>query len=290
MIRQIEKVVAPPVPHMVGDGFKVSTFFPGSEIPMNRMSPFFLLDYNIKQMITPSKTPRGVGVHPHRGFETVTIAYKGKVAHHDSAGNAGIINEGDIQWMTAGSGVLHKEYHEKEFSTKGGLFHVVQLWVNLPAKDKMTPPKYQSITSADMGRFILPHDMGEVEVLAGMFHGVSGPASSFTKMEMYNLKLAKGAILELDFPENFNTGFLIVEGSVVINESIPGATNQFVLFKNEGTNVKIKAVEACLVLVLSGEPIHEPVSAWGPFVMNTEEEIAQAFQDYHSGKFGFLEE
>jgi len=290
MIKQIEKILSPPPPHWVGDGFKVHTFFPSLEIGLKRMSPFFLLDYNLKIHFPPSKTPRGVGVHPHRGFETVTIAYKGKVAHHDSFGNKGVIEEGDIQWMTAGSGILHKEYHEQEFSEKGGDFHVVQLWVNLPARDKMTSPKYQGIKNSRMGKHPLPDNMGEIEVLAGQFHETKGPAFTHTPMELYNVRLKKDAVLKLDFPENFNTGLLVVEGKVTINKSSPVATNQFVLFKNLGTEISIIAEEDCLLLVLSGEPINEPVSAYGPFVMNTEEEIQQAFQDLQDGKFGFLED
>jgi redox-sensitive bicupin YhaK (pirin superfamily) len=166
--KTVETIIAPPPPHMVGDGFRVHNFFPNSRsIDKKRMSPFFLLDYNSKVEFAPSETPRGVSIHPHRGFETVTIAYHGKVAHHDSAGNSGVIGEGDVQWMTAASGLLHKEYHEKEFSRKGGLFQMVQLWVNLPAKYKMTPPKYQEITHDKMGIYKLPNGKGVIEVIAG---------------------------------------------------------------------------------------------------------------------------
>jgi quercetin 2,3-dioxygenase len=290
MIKQIEKIVSPPSSHWVGDGFHVHTFFPGSEIGLNRMSPFFLLDYNARTYMSPRETPRGVGVHPHRGFETVTIAYKGKVAHHDSFGNSGVINEGDIQWMTAGSGLLHKEYHEKEFSKNGGDFHFVQLWVNLPAASKMTKPNYQSIEHSKMGKVQLPDSGGEVEILAGQFNGTKGPAHTFTPLELYNVRLKKGTDLKLDFPENYNTGILVVEGNVTINTTHAVKTDHFVLFRNAGSAIGINATSDCLLLVLSGEPIREPVSAYGPFVMNTEEEIEQAFQDLRTGKFGHLED
>src|SRR6476660_10093091 len=218
-IKSIETIIAPPPPHMVGDGFRVHNFFPNSgAIDKKRMSPFFLLDYNSKVEFTPREIPRGVSVHPHRGFETVTIAYHGKVAHHDSAGNSGVIGEGDVQWMTAASGLLHKEYHEKEFSRKGGLFQMVQLWVNLPAKYKMTPPKYQEITHNIMGTYKLPGDNGVIEVIAGEYDGVKGPASTFTPMQVYNARLKKGAEAGLNFPSNFNTGILVVEGSATIHD------------------------------------------------------------------------
>src|SRR6187431_792019 len=215
--RSVEAVIAPPPPHMVGDGFRVHNFFPGTkQIGKTRMSPFFMLDYGSKIDFSPKEEPRGVGVHPHAGFETVTIAYQGKVAHHDSAGNSGIIGEGDVQWMTAGSGILHKEYHEEEFSKKGGAFQMVQLWVNLPAKDKTSTPKYQAITRSQMGKFQLPDNGGTVEVIAGEYNGVKGPATTFTPIQMYNVRLKKGATVTLNLPENFNTGILVVEGNVKV--------------------------------------------------------------------------
>lgn len=188
--RNVELVALPPEPHWVGNGFRVHNFIPGSyHLEMERMTPFILLDYNSKYYFPPSETPQGVGVHPHRGFETVTIAYKGKVEHHDSHGGGGIIGEGDVQWMTAASGVLHKEYHEKAWSRKGGDFHVVQLWVNLPAKDKMSKPKYQAITNDMMGKYSLPEGKGEIDVIAGEYHGVKGPAFTFTPIHLLNAKL-----------------------------------------------------------------------------------------------------
>ncbi len=288
--KTVEAVIAPPPPHMVGDGFRVHNFFPNSRlIDKKRMSPFFLLDYNSKVEFSPTDHPRGVGVHPHRGFETVTIAYHGRVAHHDSAGNSGVIGEGDVQWMTAASGLLHKEYHEEEFSRQGGLFQMVQLWVNLPAKYKMTPPKYQEITHAIMGKYELPSEKGVVEIIAGEYKGVKGPASTFTPIHVYNARLKKGAEVELGFPANFNTGILSVEGSATINEKAVPA-DHFILFKNDGESIQIKASEDAVLLVLSGEPIDEPIAQYGPFLMNTWQELEQAIDDVNAGKFGVLED
>lgn len=286
--RSVEAVIAPPPPHMVGDGFRVHNFFPGTkQIGKTRMSPFFMLDYGSKIEFTPSNNPRGVGVHPHAGFETVTIAYQGKVAHHDSAGNSGIIGEGDVQWMTAGSGLLHKEYHEEEFSKKGGPFQMVQLWVNLPAKDKKTKPKYQEITNDKMGRYDLPGEKGFVEVIAGAYGGVQGPASTFTPIHAYNARLKKDAKLDLSFPKEYNTSLLIVEGNIKV-DGINAHADHFVLLKNDGEDFSIEATEDSIILILSGEPINEPIVAYGPFVMNTWEEIEQAVQDVNTGKFGVL--
>jgi len=287
--RSIEAIIAPPAPHMVGDGFRVHGFFPGGRIDKKRMSPFFLLDYNAKIEFAPSDEPRGVGVHPHRGFETVTIAYHGKVAHHDSAGNSGVIGEGDVQWMTAGSGILHKEYHEEEFSRKGGTFQMVQLWVNLPAKDKKTTPKYQEITNAKMGRYNLPGEKGFVEVIAGEYNGVKAPASTFTPIEMYNARIKKGAEVSFIFPANYNTGLLVIEGNIKVN-GINAHSDHFVLLKNDGQEFTVNATEDSIILILSGEPIDEPIVAYGPFVMNTWDEIEQAIHDVNIGKFGVLQD
>jgi redox-sensitive bicupin YhaK (pirin superfamily) len=288
--RSVEAVIAPPPPHMVGDGFRVHNFFPGTkQIGKTRMSPFFMLDYGSKIEFSPRNEPRGVGVHPHAGFETVTIAYHGKVAHHDSAGNSGIIGEGDVQWMTAGSGLLHKEYHEEEFSKKGGMFQMVQLWVNLPAKDKKTKPKYQEITNAMMSKSYLPNEKGYVEIVAGEYNGIKGPASTFTPINLFNARIKKEASLKFSFPEDHNTGLLVIEGNIKVN-GINAHADHFVLLKNDGEEFTIDATEDSIVLILSGEPINEPIVAYGPFVMNTWEEIEQAVNDVNAGKFGVLEE
>jgi redox-sensitive bicupin YhaK (pirin superfamily) len=286
----IEKILPPPPPHMVGDGFRVHNFFPsGYTIGKSRMSPFFMLDYNSKVDFSPRETPRGVGVHPHRGFETVTIAYHGKIAHNDSTGNSGVIGEGDIQWMTAGSGILHKEYHEEAFSKKGGPFQMIQLWVNLPSKHKMSKPKYQPITNDQLGKYQLPLHGGVVEVIAGEFKGVKGAASTFTPIEMYNARLKKGASIAFDLPAKFNTGILVVEGAIKVNGEKAHADN-FILFKNEGEIISIQADEHSVVFIISGEPINEPIAAYGPFLMNTHEELEVAVDDFSKGKFGYLED
>lgn len=289
-IRNIEHIIAPPPPHMVGDGFRVHSFFPGGRlIDKKRMSPFFLMDYGARIEFGPSNEPRGVGVHPHAGFETVTIAYHGRIAHHDSAGHSGIIGEGDVQWMTAGAGLLHKEYHEAGYSKTGGPFQMVQLWVNLPARFKKTKPKYQEIINASMGRHILADGKSYMEVIAGEYRGTKGPAFTFTPMQVYNARLVKGAAAILNLDARHNTGILVIEGKAVINSSEVPA-DHFVLFKNDGEEIKIEAVEDTILLVLSGEPIDEPIAAYGPFLMNTWPEVEQAIQDVNTGKFGYLED
>ncbi|MEO8516146.1 MAG: pirin family protein [Flavobacterium sp.] len=288
--KNIAFVSAPATPHFVGDGFRVHNFIPnGDGLSMARMSPFIMLDYNSKYNFPPSIVPKGVGVHPHRGFETVTIAYQGKVAHHDSAGGGGIIGEGDVQWMTAASGVLHKEYHEEEFSKTGGIFQMVQLWVNLPAKDKMSAPKYQAITNEQISKFELPDNAGIIEVIAGEYQNMKGAASTFTPVNLQNAKLNKGGKATFSFPANYNTALLIIEGNIKVNNT-EVATDHFVLFENKGEDFTIEALENAIVLVLSGEPINEPIFAHGPFVMNTREEIIQAMDDVNLGKFGYLED
>lgn len=290
-IKEVQQVLAPPAPHMVGDGFRVHNFFPnGYNMPQDRMSPFYLLDYNARMDFGPSATPRGVGVHPHRGFETVTLAYRGKVQHHDSRGNSGIIGTGDLQWMTAGAGILHKEYHEVEFSKTGGDFQMVQLWVNLPAKYKMTPPKYQAIVNSEIPKYQLANNAGEVEVIAGEFKGMKGIANTFSPIEMYNIKLNKGAEIDFDLPEDFNTGILVVEGSVTVNVTKEAPTDHFILFRNNGSHIKLSTAEGALCLVLSGKPLNEPIVGYGPFLMNTKQEIMQAFEDMNRGKFGHLDD
>ncbi|BAP30202.1 short-chain dehydrogenase/reductase family oxidoreductase [Chryseobacterium sp. StRB126] len=288
--KKVEMVVSPRPAHFVGDGFRVHNFIPGVQgLDMKRMDPFIMLDYNSKFHFNGSDRPRGVGVHPHRGFETVTIAYSGKVEHHDSAGGGGVIGEGDVQWMTAAKGVLHKEYHETEWAKEGGIFQMVQLWVNLPAKDKMSNPKYQAIENSKMEKVDLG-DNGHVEVIAGEFNGHKGPAFTFTPVHMMNAKLKAGGKAEFNFPAHFNTAALVIEGNITINGEEHGKADHLVLFKNEGESFTIEAKEDSIVLIISGEPINEPIFPHGPFVMNTREEIMQAFEDFNTGKFGYLED
>jgi quercetin 2,3-dioxygenase len=287
--RTVELVARPKEPHFVGDGFRVHNFIPsGYRLDMQRMNPIIMLDYNSKHYFPPRDKPRGVGVHPHRGFETVTIAYNGKVAHHDSSGGGGIIGEGDVQWMTAASGVLHKEYHENEWSKEGGIFQMVQLWINLPAEYKMSPPKYQAIKNSEMNRYQIENDQGEIEIIAGEYKNLKGNASTFSPLHLFNAKLTKGGKTDFSFPKNYNTALLVIEGEIKVNHQEIAPTDHFVLMANDGENFEVEATEDAIVLVLSGEPIHEPIVAHGPFVMNTRQEIMQAIEDFNQGKFGEL--
>ena len=286
--KSIEKITRPGIPHFVGDGFRVHNFIPGTQT-MQRMDPFIMLDYNSKYNFPPSEIPKGVGVHPHKGFETVTIAYKGRIEHGDSSGGGGVIGEGDVQWMTAASGVLHKEFHETEWSKKGGEFQMVQLWVNLPAEDKKGPAKYQAISKNDIKNVELSEGRGRVQVIAGDFNGENGPASTFTPIFMYNVELKAGKKLDLNFPANYTTALVAIEGNSKLNNTeLP--EDHFALMANDGEVFSIEATTDSIVLVLSGEPIQEPIAAHGPFVMNTRDELVQAFEDFNMGKFGYLED
>lgn len=289
--KNVEMIATPSTPHFVGDGFRVHNFIPSyPRMDMKRMDPFIMLDYNSKYDFPPSEAPKGVGVHPHRGFETVTIAYQGKVEHHDSSGGGGIIGEGDVQWMTAAGGVLHKEYHETEWSKKGGIFQMVQLWVNLPAKDKMSEPKYQSIVNSEMAKVTLPDNAGLIEVIAGEYNGTKGSASTFSPLHIYNVRLNKEGKVNLHLPSNFNTALLVIEGEIVVNGTEKVETDHLALMANDGEDFSIEATEKAVVLVLSGEPLNESIAAHGPFVMNTHQELVEAFNDFNTGKFGYLED
>lgn len=284
--KKIKQVRTAAPPHMVGDGFKVRNFI-GQDL-WSDLSPFLMLDYNEPWQLAPTDHPRGVDVHPHKGFETVTIAWSGRVAHEDSSGGKGEIGPGDVQWMTAGSGILHKEFHAESFSKAGGTFHMAQLWVNLPAAHKNTPPAYQDLLDAQMGRLPIPHDGGELRVIAGEQQGVKGPARTFTRMNIYDAKMKPGAVLQLQLPDGDNTALVIMEGNLLINDEQQVRTGQMVVLGRSGTQVKIEANNDAFILVLSGTPIAEPISAYGPFVMNTRQEILEAIEDYNAGKFGTL--
>jgi redox-sensitive bicupin YhaK (pirin superfamily) len=286
----IGEILSPPGFHWVGNGFKVHNFFPGGYDIVNKISPFYLLDYNAKMNYKPSNEKRGVGVHPHRGLETVTIAYHGKVAHHDSAGNSGIISEGDVQWMTAGKGILHKEYHESGYVKEGGDFQMVQLWVNLPAKYKMSEPKYQEIPNSGMKKFEIENKGGIINIIAGEYKSIKGTAKTFTPINLFDVRLNKNGKTDFEFAENHNTGLLIIEGKIKINNIEIVNNDHFVLFKNEGTKIEIEALENSTILIMSGEPINELITQSGPFLMNTEQEIRQAYEDFKMGKFGYLED
>lgn len=288
MLKPIEHIFPQPeAPGMVGDGFRVYNYIPGAGIPQRRIDPFLLLDFNPEIDFTPSEHPRGVGAHPHKGFETVTIAYKGSVSHHDSAGNSGTINAGDVQWMTAGAGLLHKEYHSQQFSQKGGPFEMVQLWVNLPKKDKLTPPHYQALTSAQMGRLLLPDGKGQVNVIAGTLNGVTGPAHTYSPLIVADLRLEKDAQLTTALPAQYNTALLLIGGTAEVNgQQVP--EHSFVLFANQGEEITITAKEKAVILLLSGQPLNEPIAHYGPFVMNTQEELLQSIREAQSGAYGKL--
>ena len=288
-MKNVEKIFAPMNPHFVGDGFRVHSYIPGyPALNQKRMDPFLLLDYNSKYVFPPSEIPKGVGVHPHKGFETVTLAYHGRVEHGDSSGGGGVIAEGDIQWMTAGKGVLHKEFHETEWSKQGGLFQMIQLWVNLPAKYKTVEPKHQALANKDLKKFELTDGSGIVEVIAGHYQGTSGIAETFSPIEMYNLKAKSGATATFTIPANYNTFVLVLDGEIEINGTEVVKENHLALMKNDGDIFTIKVQQDAVVFIAGGEPINEPIVHYGPFVMNTEEEIRQAIHDFQSGKFGNL--
>lgn len=289
MNKKIQRIIPqPPAPGMVGDGFRVFNYIPGAGVDQHRISPFLMLDFNAEIDFGPSDHLRGVDVHPHKGFETVTIAYKGSVAHHDSAGNSGVIRPGDVQWMTAGAGILHKEYHEKEFSKRGGPFEMVQLWVNLPKKDKSTAPHYQALTGDQMGKVLLPDNKGQVNVIAGSYNGVAGPAETYSPVNVFDIRIKKDGVTSVSLPGGFNTALLVVNGSVTVNDQ-KAAEHSFVLFANDGEDITIKADEDSVLLLLSGEPLNEPIASYGPFVMNTQSEIVESIREFQAGKFGVLE-
>ncbi len=289
MEKAIEKIISRPVqPGMVGDGFRVYHYFPGGPISQRRISPFLMLDFAAEFEFPPSQHLRGVDVHPHKGFETVTIAYQGAVEHHDSAGNHGIIYPGEVQWMTAGSGILHKEYHEREFSSKGGKFEMIQLWVNLPARFKSEAPHYQAITNEIINEVAIPENLGVVRVIAGNYNGINGPANTYTSINLWDVRLKKGADLQASIEESHTTAILILHGQVAVNgTTVP--EHHMALFGQEGTEIKIHASKDAVLLVMSGEPIDEPIASYGPFVMNTQAELMEAMEEFRAGKFGTLD-
>ncbi|MCS6296286.1 MAG: pirin family protein [Nitrospira sp.] len=273
--------------HMVGDGFPVRNMIPGAGVE-EQLSPFLMLDYMGPEEFPPTTSRLGVGEHPHRGFETVTIMYHGKVAHRDSTGSGGVIGPGDVQWMTAASGVVHEELHEKEFAEKGGLLEGVQLWVNLPKAFKMAAPRYQTLLSSEIPAVNIGEGAGRLRVIAGEFRGVTGPAKTFSPVHLYDLHLAAGHRIELDLPEGFNSSLFVLHGQVLVNGSQTVGEVEIGLFGQRGERVVLEAKQDATMLVLSGEPIAEPVARYGPFVMNTRDEIIQAVQDYQAGKMGHL--
>ncbi|RDL48272.1 Quercetin 2,3-dioxygenase [Ensifer sp. M14] len=271
--------------HWVGDGFPVRSLLSHDAVG-EHASPFLLLDYAGPTEFAPTSRPRGVGVHPHRGFETVTIVYRGEVDHRDSAGNGGHIGPGDVQWMTAAGGILHEEYHSDAFTRQGGTLEMVQLWVNLPARAKSAKPGYQTLLSRDIPTVPLPEDAGTLRVIAGAFDGRNGPAKTFTPINLWDVRLKQGGSLALDLPEGHSIGLAVLHGTVLVNGSDLIGEAQFGLLGREGGAITLDASSDATVLVLSGEPIDEPVVMHGPFVMNTADEIRQAFADFQNGSFG----
>jgi redox-sensitive bicupin YhaK (pirin superfamily) len=273
--------------HMVGDGFPVRNLFPSNDLD-REVSPFLMLDYAGPQYFEPTDHPRGVGEHPHRGFETVTIVYEGIVSHRDSAGNAGVIGPGDVQWMTAASGIVHEELHEKEWAKNGGTLHAIQLWMNLPAASKMSTPGYQTILNADVPAIDLDGGAGRLRVIAGSFLGHKGPANTFTPVELYDLQMKAGKQVALVLPEGHNTSIFVLRGRASVNGSEVAGEAELIVCKRERSQVTVEAQEDSRLLVMAGKPIDEPIARHGPFVMNTKAELVQAVNDYQVGKMGHL--
>ncbi len=284
-MKQLIGIYHSPQGHWVGDGFPVRTMFSYDRLGKH-LSPFLLLDYAGPMDFTPADTPRGVGAHPHRGFETVSIVYSGEVAHRDSAGNGGVIGPGDVQWMTAAAGLLHEEFHSEAFTRSGGHLEMAQLWVNLPARDKGVPPRYQGIVSAEIPDIELPDGAGRLRVVAGAYAGQRGPALTYTPMNVWDLRLKAGHTLDLPIPAGWNTALALLRGQLEVGGESPMGDADLAVFDAAGDTLRIEARSDCLMLVLSGEPIQEPIVGYGPFVMNTRPEIEQAYNDLQSGRFG----
>ncbi len=284
-MKKILGIHSAPRPHWVGDGFPVRSLFGYNDLG-RELSPFLLLDHAAPTRFEPATRPRGVGQHPHRGFETVTIVYQGEVAHRDSTGAGGVIGPGDVQWMTAGAGILHEEFHSPAFTERGGMIEMVQLWINLPAKDKRAKPGYQGILDSQIPKLPLANDAGEVRVIAGEFEGQRGPAHTFTPIDVWDLRIREGQTMQVEAHEGYTLALVILHGTVLVNRSEVAREGQLVHLAREGTSVSIEANPDAALLWLSGEPIDEPIVGYGPFVMNSSAEIAQAIDDFNSGRFG----
>ncbi|APZ91745.1 pirin family protein [Fuerstiella marisgermanici] len=285
MEKKLKKIVRDIPQHWVGDGFPVRSLF--SYGGGNEFDPLLLLDYAGPHEFEPDQAKRGVGEHPHKGFETVTILYQGELEHADSSGGHGTIGPGDVQWMTAASGIVHEEFHSRRFAKEGGVLEMVQLWVNLPAKDKASQPKYQDLRDKQFPRVSLPGDAGTVRVIAGEFMGQTGPASTFTAVNVWDMQLAADGKTDVHVPDGHTCVFIVQKGSVRINGEAVEAV-ELAQFEREGSIVTLESDSASRVLVLTGQPIGEPVAGQGPFVMNTRDEIQQAMRDYQAGKMGHL--
>ncbi len=287
MNKAVIAVYPSPQGHWVGDGFPVRSLFSYDQLG-RQISPFLLLDYAAPAVFRAAARPRGVGEHPHRGFETVTIVYQGEVAHRDSAGNSGVIGPGDVQWMTAASGVLHDEFHSPSFTQHGGTIEMAQLWVNLPAAHKMSKPRYQSISSAQIPRMALPDGAGTLRVIAGNFADEKGAASTFSELNVWDLRLRTGRTAILQVPEDHSAAVAVLRGAATVNGSREAKDAELVLLDRSGGEIQITATADSTLLFLSGVPIAEPIAGYGPFVMNTQQEIETAMNDFRLGKFGRL--
>ncbi|EKY1892147.1 pirin family protein [Salmonella enterica subsp. arizonae serovar 35:z4,z32:-] len=284
-MKQITGVYTAPRPHWVGDGFPVRSLF-SYQSHTQQLSPFLLLDYAGPHTFTPGNEKRGVGEHPHRGFETVTIVYSGEVEHRDSTGRGGVIGPGDVQWMTAGAGILHEEFHSDAFTRQGGELEMVQLWVNLPMKDKTTTPAYQSITQDVIPTVTLPDDAGTMRVIAGRYEEAKGPADTFSPLNVWDMRLLRDRQLTLSQPEGWSTALVVLKGNITLNGTTPVNEAQLVVLSQQGKTLHFETSSDASVLLLSGEPLNEPIVGYGPFVMNTKQEIAEAVRDFNSGRFG----
>ena len=288
-MKKIQGIYSSPHPHWVGDGFPVRSLFTYDNLA-SRISPFLLLDYAGPHDFAPTQARRGVGQHPHRGFETVTIVYQGELEHRDSTGAGGLIGPGDVQWMTAANGIIHEEFHSPGFARSGGTLEMVQLWVNLPARDKRAAAGYQTLLAGEIPVVAMDGDAGSLRVIAGDYHGHQGPARTFTAMDVWDLRLNAGATLQLPVAAGRNAALVVLRGNVRINSEREAGPSSLVLLDREGVDVAVEALDGASVLLLSGEPIDEPIVGYGPFVMNTRDELVQAFNDYNDGKFGQLED
>ncbi len=284
-MKKVIGVYNAPGMHWVGDGFPVRSLFSYSNHG-RLLSPFLLLDYAGPADFDPAPVKRGVGEHPHRGFETVTIVYQGEVDHRDSTGAGGHIGPGDVQWMTAASGILHEEYHSPEFTKAGGTLEMMQLWVNLPARDKMAPPRYQDLRDSEIPEVALPNQSGSVRVIAGNYSGSRGPALTFTPMNVWDLQLNSAGRADFSLPEGHNLAVVVMHGTVQINDAETLRDSELAILDRTGQGLSLLATSNARVLLLSGEPIDEPVVGYGPFVMNSKEQIDQAINDFNSGRFG----
>lgn len=287
-VKQLRSIQRSADRHWVGNGFPVRSLFSYPNMGA-ALSPFLLLDYAGPMAFPPTSEHLGVGEHPHRGFETVTIVYSGEVAHRDSSGGGGSIGPGDVQWMTAASGIVHEEFHGAHFAQHGGILEMVQLWVNLPAKDKMSPPRYQGISNSQIPSVNLPAAQGQVRVIAGEFAGIKGPAKTFTPIHVWDIRMNHDQSTDLTLPDGYTTALVVLKGALQINDSEVIVPAEVGLLDRKGNSVRITSKEDTTLLLLCGEPIDEPIVGSGPFVMNTAQEIRQAMADYQSGKMGHLE-